>query len=211
MLITKIKDREKIRDILKNRKPFVFKCFGCREVFFPEQEIDNLLKEEGVSVTGTARIDYLCREEFVKRYLEHFAGGIKEADAILVFSCGAGVQVVSKLIPDRIVIPGCDTNYINGFQGVASQKSDCEQCGECWLNLTGGICPLTACSKGLLNGPCGGTKDGKCEVNPEMDCGWALIYQRLKDVKSEKLLRKPELNIRNYQLIIQGGKKTDES
>lgn len=211
MLITKIKDREKILDVLKTRKPFVFKCFGCREVFFPEREIDNLLKEEGVSVRGIARIDYLCREEFTGRYLEHFAGSIKEADAILVFSCGVGVQVVSKLIPDRIVVPACDTNYINGFQGIASQNADCEQCGECWLNLTGGICPLTSCSKGLLNGPCGGTKDGKCEVNPEMDCGWALIHRRLKDIENEKLLQKPGVNIRNYNLIIQGGKKNDES
>ncbi len=211
MLITKVKEREKTLDILKTRKPFVFKCFGCREVQFPEQEIDNLLKEAGIEASGVARIDYLCREEFTGRYLEHFAGRIKEADTILVFSCGVGVQVVSKLMQGKIVLPGCDTHYLNGFQGVTSQKADCEQCGECWLNLTGGICPLTACSKGLLNGPCGGTKDGKCEVNPDMDCGWALIYQRAKDIENKESLKEPAVNIRDYHLIIQGGKKTDES
>jgi len=211
MLITKVKDREKILDVLRNHKPFVFKCFGCREVYFPEQEIDSLLKEAGIDVSGTARIDYLCNEEFTRRYLESFSGRIQEAGRILVFSCGVGVQVVSKLVPEKIVIPGCDTLYLNGFQGVTSQNADCEQCGECWLNITGGICPLTACSKGLLNGPCGGTKNGKCEVNSEMDCGWVLIYQRLKDIENEKLLKEPAVNIRNYHLIVQGGKKTDES
>ena len=67
-----------------------------------------------------------------------------------------------------------------GFQGVTPLEYDCGQCGECYLNLTGGICPITACSKSLVNGPCGGTKNGKCEVNPEMDCGWERIIQRLK-------------------------------
>lgn len=202
MLITKIKDRQKILEILKNQTPFVFKCFGCREVHFPEDEINGLLKEGQDYVKGISRIDYLCREEFTRRYLEAFGSKVEEAKAILVFSCGVGVQVVSKLIEGKIVLPGCDTHYLNGFQGVTPQDADCEQCGQCWLNLTGGICPLTACSKGLLNGPCGGTKDGKCEVNPEMDCGWALIYKRLKDIDKMELLKKPAVNVRDYNLIV---------
>ncbi len=202
MLITKVKDRQKILEIFKNRNPFVFKCFGCREVSFPEAEIDNLLKECRDFVKGVARIDYLCRQEFAKKYLEAFEMEIQETGTILIFSCGVGVQVVSKLLEGKIVLPGCNTHYLNGFQGVTSQNADCEQCGQCWLNLTGGICPLTACSKGLLNGPCGGTKDGKCEVNPEMDCGWALIYERLKSIDRTDSLKKSAVSVRDYNLII---------
>ena len=78
-----------------------------------------------------------------------------------------------------------------GFQGVTPLEYDCDQCGECFLNLTGGICPITACSKSLVNGPCGGTKDGKCEVSPTMDCGWERIIQRLKAQGRLDILRCP--------------------
>ena len=97
-----------------------------------------------------------------------------------VFSCGVGVQTISQMLEDKPVYACCDTIELPGFQGVTPLEVDCGQCGQCFLNLTGGICPITACSKSLVNGPCGGTKNGKCEVNPEMDCGWERIIQRLK-------------------------------
>ena len=75
-----------------------------------------------------------------------------------------------------------------GFQGVTPLEYDCGQCGECFLNLTGGICPITACSKSLVNGPCGGTKNGKCEVNPENECAWLRIYRKLKELDRLDLL-----------------------
>ena len=99
---------------------------------------------------------------------------------MLVFSCGVGVQTISQELEDMRVYACCDTVELPGFQGVTPLNYDCGQCGECYLNLTGGICPITACSKSLVNGPCGGTKNGKCEVCPEMDCGWERIIQRLK-------------------------------
>ncbi len=208
MLITKVKDHRKIQEILKGYNPFVFKCFGCREVHFPEEEINEILKEGQGHLKGIARIDYLCREEFTRRYLEAFENEVRATKSILVFSCGVGVQVVSRLLEEKIVFPGCDTFYLNGFQGVTAQDFDCEQCGQCWLNLTGGICPLTACSKGLLNGPCGGTtKDGKCEVNSEMDCGWVLIYKRLQSIGRLDLLKKSAVNVRDYNLIIRAAVK----
>jgi hypothetical protein len=202
MLITKVKEHQKILEILKEYRPFVFKCFGCKEVYFPEDEIDDLLREGQEYIRGVARIDYLCNEDFTRRYLERFGKEVKESKAILVFSCGVGVQVVSKLIEEKIVLPGCDTFYINGFQGVTAQDFDCEQCGHCWLNLTGGICPVTACPKGLLNGPCGGAKNGKCEVNPEMDCAWIAIYKRLKETGKTDMLKKSGVNIRDYNPIV---------
>ena len=104
------------------------------------------------------------------------------ADAVLVFSCGVGVQTLSAELEEKPVYAGCDTYPLPGFQGVTPLEYACDQCGECWLNLTGGTCPITACSKSLVNGPCGGAKNGKCEVNPENDCAWVLIYNRLKDL-----------------------------
>lgn len=114
---------------------------------------------------------------------------IAEADAVLVFSCGVGVQTISETLEDKPVYACCDTVELPGFQGVTPLEYDCGQCGECFLNLTGGICPITACSKSLVNGPCGGTKNGKCEVCPEMDCGWERIIQRLKEQGRLDVLR----------------------
>ena len=201
MLITKLKNKENIFSFL-DKKPFVIKCFGCKEVYFPEDEIEQLIKENENKITGVARLDYLCREEFSKLYLERYTSGIKDSDAIIVFSCGVGVQVIAKLCQEKEVFAGCDTFYLDGFQGLAVQNVNCEQCGECYLNYTGGICPLTACSKGLLNGSCGGAKNGKCEVSVEMDCGWELIYKRLKNLKHEKILKESKVLIRDYKKII---------
>ncbi|MCM8829940.1 MAG: methylenetetrahydrofolate reductase C-terminal domain-containing protein [Candidatus Omnitrophica bacterium] len=207
MLITKLKEKEKIVSVLNSRNVFIFKCFGCKEVYLPEEEIDLLLTELKC-MDRTVGVDYLCREEFVERYLERYKERLEKVGKVVVFSCGVGVQVVAKLIPDIPVIPGCDTHYINGFQGLKAQDVDCQQCGECWLNLTGGICPITSCSKSLLNGPCGGAnKDGKCEVSKNMDCGWVLIYKRLKLLNEDEILKRHPVNIRNYKLIITGNKK----
>ncbi|MGI6595797.1 MAG: methylenetetrahydrofolate reductase C-terminal domain-containing protein [Candidatus Ratteibacteria bacterium] len=209
MLITKVKEREKLIAALRNKNIFVFKCFGCKEVYFPEEEIDSLLEEAGVK-NRVARVDYLCREEFAEKYYKKYENILKDAEAVIVFSCGVGIQVLAKILPDIPVIPACDTHYINGFQGLTAQDADCQQCGECWLNITGGICPITSCAKGLLNGPCGGAKEGKCEVNKNMDCGWVLIYERLKLLKEEGALHKKSTNIRDYRLIIEGGKRSEE-
>ena len=125
------------------------------------------------------------------------AAAIEEAQAILVFSCGVGVQTVAQQNPGKRVVPGCDTYRLPGFQGVTPLQHDCKQCGECFLNLTGGICPLTACSKSLVNGQCGGAKNGKCEVDPNMECGWERIYQKLKKIGRLDAMKCP-VQLRNY-------------
>lgn len=102
---------------------------------------------------------------------------------------------------DKAVLTACDTLYLNGFQGLAVQDFNCNQCGECYLNYTGGICPVTNCSKGLLNGPCGGAKDEKCEINSEADCAWILIYKRLKKLGKLDILKRI-LPARDYHKII---------
>jgi len=201
MLITKLKDKEEIIPFFDLR-PFVVKCFGCAEVSFPEEDVDKLIEDNKDKISGICRLDYLCREEFSKLYIEKKSLEIEKSPALIVFSCGVGVQVIAKLCEKKKVLAGCDTYYLNGFQGLSTQNFNCQQCGECYLNYTGGICPLTACSKGLLNGSCGGAKNGKCEVDPETDCGWELIYKRLKEIGKEEILRRKEVSVRDYQRII---------
>jgi hypothetical protein len=200
MLITKLKNKEELLPLLE-KKPFIIKCFGCKEVYFPEDEIGELLKENENKITGIARLDYLCKEEFSKLYLARYSSDIQNSGAVIVFSCGVGIQVIAKLCPGKEILAGCDTYYLDGFQGLSAQNANCEQCGQCYLNNTGGICPLTVCSKGLLNGPCGGAKNGKCEVSPEMDCGWELIYKRLSNLKHEEIIKGQKILVRNYKKI----------
>jgi len=195
MLITELKSKEAITALLSG-KVFIINCHGCKEIFFPEHEAEQLQKEIP-NVTGIFTTDYICNPEHLKLRLEKYAAQIEEADMILVFSCGVGVQTVAQMFETKKVCAGCDTYALPGFQGVTPLEHDCKQCGECYLNITGGICPLTACSKGLVNGQCGGCKDGKCEVDPNMECGWERIIRRLTQVGRLDVLKCP-VQVRNY-------------
>lgn len=181
MLITKLKSGEDLQSLLPE-KVFVLQCRGCGEVSFPEQEADELTRAllTAGRVTGVLTTDYICSPENLALRLERRRAMIDEADGVLVLSCGVGVQTVSALLDGKSVYAGCDTVRLPGFQGVTPLEVDCGQCGQCYLNLTGGICPITACSKSLVNGQCGGARNGRCEVDPDMECGWERIYRRLE-------------------------------
>ena len=198
MLITQLKSRETI-EALACGKVFIINCHGCKEVSFPEKEAKALQEELAAAgkVTGILTTDYICNPENMKLRLSFHEKEIAEADAVIVFSCGVGVQTVSEYLETKKVYAGCDTYPLPGFQGVTPLEVDCDQCGQCYLNITGGICPLTACSKSLVNGQCGGSKNGKCEVDPDMECGWERIYQRLKQLGRLDLLKCP-VQLRNY-------------
>ena len=198
MLITELKSKETLRSVIHG-KVFIINCHGCKEVYFPEKAADEFQAEltaEGI-VTGILTTDYICNPENMQLRLQRCAAQIEEADTVLVFSCGVGVQTVAAYLPGKRVCAGCDTYALPGFQGVTPLEHDCKQCGECFLNLTGGICPLTACSKSLVNGQCGGAKDGKCEVDPNMECGWERIIKRLTAIGRLDALKCP-VQIRNY-------------
>ncbi len=198
MLITNLKEKETILSLVTG-KVFIINCHGCKEVRFPEREANELQKElkEAGQVTGIFTTDYICNPENLKLRLSYHEEEIKAADAVLVFSCGVGVQTVAEFLGDKKVYACCDTYPLPGYQGVTPLEYDCDQCGECYLNITGGICPITACSKSLVNGQCGGCKDGKCEVDSEMECGWERIYRRLAMVGRLDLLKVPT-QIRNF-------------
>ena len=198
MLITQLKDKETILSLLEG-KVFIINCHGCREVRFPEEEAVELRKELAAAgkLTGFITTDYICNVENLKLRLEKHADEIAAADAVLVLSCGVGVQTVAEQLAGKKVFAGCDTVALPGFQGVTPLEYKCDQCGECYLNITGGICPITACSKSLVNGQCGGAKNGKCECDPNMECGWERIYQRLKMLGRLDLIQSP-VQIRNF-------------
>ncbi len=150
------------------------------------------LRARGVTVTGWAvppNGGSLCKLSAARELLakEHKAES-EAADSFLVLACGQGVHTVIDATDAQMVHPGCDTIF-----GGETVRDDliteyCSLCGECILESTGGLCPITLCAKSLLNGPCGGAKDGKCEVVPDRDCGWRLIFERLKELGREDLM-----------------------
>ena len=143
-------------------------------------------KKEGKDVNVEAfTIERQCEYEYVDEVLERLKG----YDAILSLACGVGVQTMVTHEPELLVFPGLNTQFM-GYpleQGVWTEN--CLGCGNCVLHLTQGICPITRCSKSILNGPCGGSQDGKCEISTDVDCAWHLIYERLEKMNKLSTLQ----------------------
>jgi hypothetical protein len=157
------------------------------------------LQELGKLVTGCTVIPTAC-DEMTEVAIKENIGAIENANCILVMACALGVHKLSTYI-DKPVIPALDTLFIGIEDSPGCFQEVCAQCGQCILGQTAGICPLTACHKGLLNGPCGGTNDGKCEVDKEKDCAWTLIYQRLEAQGRLDLMRKQQAP-RDYNIVL---------
>jgi ferredoxin len=185
--ITEQKPFEELQSLLeKEKKVYLIGCGTCatmchtggsKEVL----EMKARLTEIGKEVSGWAIIPTAC-DELTGEVFKAVSQAVDEADAILVMACAFGVQTVIRYVPDKPVYPALNTLFI-GLEEVPAQFTElCSQCGNCLLGRTAGICPLTACPKGLVNGPCGGYRDGKCEVDPTRDCAWVQIYQRLKRI-----------------------------
>ena len=117
-----------------------------------------------------------------KDYLHELLDKIDDYDAIVSLACGAGVQFMAEMYRKKPIFPGVDTCFIGVTEERGVWAERCQACGQCILASTGGICPISRCSKRMLNGPCGGSENGKCEISPDTDCGWHLIYERLKEL-----------------------------
>lgn len=187
MIIT---SQRKFEDILKNlqniNKVFLVGCgecsTTCKSGGEPEiLEIKSKLEQQGKIVAGYTLPDAPCVASQIKTALAKNMKALKDSEAILVMACGLGVQSVKANDRRELpIFPGCDTLFMGAVDNEGAFQELCSACGECILDLTGGICPLTRCSKGLLNGPCGGMNKGKCEVDKDKDCAWVLIYDELK-------------------------------
>ena len=151
-------------------------------------EMKASLEEHGKKVVFTEIIHTGCHELDVKRIIRANREATDQADAYLVLSCGAGTQAC-RAATDKHVVPGCDPLFLGNIQRSMDFMEKCSACGQCVIDDYGAICPVTRCAKGLLNGPCGGTSHGKCEVDPEMDCAWTLIFNQLKKEGRENKLR----------------------
>lgn len=185
MIISTPKGREELEALLKDYQSlFLIGCGACATVckvggedeVFATQE---WLEETGREVVGSMVLEEACHIMRSARELRRCKAQVDEADALLVLSCGAGVQSISNCI-DKRVLTGVDSLFLGNIRRFGEFEEKCSLCGDCILNETAGICPVTNCAKGLLNGPCGGLEDGHCEVDEERECTWIKIHERLE-------------------------------
>ncbi len=197
MIITKQKERAHIQEaLMPYRRVFIMGCGECatvcktggeREV----REMADYLHSQGKTVTGFVVPDAPCIASQVRAACAKNKNAIDEADVILVMACGLGAQSLKRVIGERKTLHvSNDTLFMGSVEKNGVFEELCSACGECLLGETGGICPVTRCAKGLLNGPCGGMNNGKCEVNKDRDCAWVLIYNELQRHNKLHLLKK---------------------
>jgi len=206
MIASEIKPTDEILSHMDGETSiFILGCAGCPEGCDTGGEeqlarFEEELEAAGKTVVGRASVDFLCNKSLVALRLMRHLGEVAQADALLVVSCGVGVQATAAVI-DKMVHPALNSVYLGGFQGLWRGSERCAECGECLLDYTGGICPITACTKSLLHGSCGGSDKGKCEIDPDIDCGWTRISERLKAIGRLDILKRlpPE---RDYQKMI---------
>jgi ferredoxin len=195
MIIGEQKLLDEIKAMIADyQKILILGCGTCVTVCFAGGE-----KEVGVLASALRMATRLegQNKEFMEatvqrqceyEYNEEVADLVREADSVLSLACGIGVQTMNEQFPDKITLPGLNTTFLGQptEQGIWDER--CQACGTCILDKTAGICPITRCSKSLLNGPCGGSVGGKCEIDPDVDCAWQLIYDRLKALGKLELL-----------------------
>ena len=194
MIITKQKNFEEILKKIDGKPVFIIGCSECATLCHTggEEEVLTMkktLNEKKIETTGWVILDPACHLLNDKRLLRKHKNEIENAEKILVLACGNGVQTVSELIKDIDIIAGTDTLFLGEIKRANEFEKRCIMCGECIQDLFDGFCPITRCPKSMLNGPCGGSIDGKCEINKEIDCVWDIIYKRLKEKDKLYLLK----------------------
>jgi ferredoxin len=211
MIIAEQKTLDEIKTLVGGaRKVLVIGCGTCvtvcfaggtREAAILASSLRMASKLEGQPKDVTdATVQRQCEWE----YLEEAAEQIKAADLVLSLGCGVGVQAIAERFSNSWVVPGLNTSFMGlpTAQGVWNER--CAACGDCVLGITGGVCPIARCSKSLLNGPCGGSEDGHCEINPDTPCGWQLIYDRLSSLGKVEVLMDLQ-SPKNWQKARDGG------
>lgn len=192
--ITKSKSKEEILRLLNGLdRIFIIGCGTCATLTHTGGAAEvaamkEVLLESGKLVTGQTVVPVAC-DNLTSEILAEEMGKIEQADVLLIMSCAFGVQTISSQLK-RMVVPALDTLFIGKESGSGQFNEICTQCGTCILGETGGICPVTSCHKGLVNGPCGGTNQGRCEIPGNKDCAWTRIYNRLNDLGRLDSMRK---------------------
>ena len=200
--ITQKKPDKEIERLLEGlNRIFIIGCGTCvtltRTGGDPEvRAMQEELSAKGKMVTGQTVVPVAC-DNLTREFLSDFGEQIDQADALLIMTCAFGVQTIARQLK-KMVIPALDTLFIGKETGVGLFDEICTQCGTCIIGETGGICPVTNCHKGLVNGPCGGTNHGKCEIDVAKDCVWTLIYNRLQELERLDSMRRYQ-KPRNHQ------------
>jgi ferredoxin len=196
MIVGEQKSISEIKEIVAPyEKVLILGCGTCVKTCFAggEDEVAVLASALRLSFKTESReieveeltVERQCEDEFI----QESADAIARNEAVLSLACGAGVQAVARRFHSTPVLPGVNTTFIGVLEKHGLFTEECSGCGDCSLAIFGGICPFTRCAKKLLNGPCGGSQDGKCEVNPDTDCAWHLIIERLKTLGQLENLR----------------------
>lgn len=192
MIMMSLKSKEQILEMLEGYTRIVlFGDSGCAQLcdvggILQLEDMEDFLIKHGKEVLGYLFIEGgMCDEESLKREIGKKKTIIEKADAFLVQACGVATQNLTELLPEKEAFPATDSKFLGTMPERFHHEERCVMCGECILHLTAGICPIARCSKGILNGPCGGSMDGKCERDANTDCVWQLIYDRL--TKLDKL------------------------
>lgn len=196
MIVAEQKPIAEIKDtLLSYEKVLVLGCGTCVKTCFAggEDEVAVLAsalrlacKMEGQPIDiEEATVERQCENEFI----QEAAPAVGRNDAVLSLACGAGIQAIARCFEKTPVLPGVNTTFIGALQRPGVFTEECSGCGNCQLAIFGGICPVTRCAKKLLNGPCGGSRNGECEVNADTDCAWHLIIERLGSLGQLKNLR----------------------
>jgi len=169
---------------------------GEREVSFLHSALRLVEAKSGNG--GHTFSEYTLKRQCDPEFLDLLVDKVEDVDAVLSLGCGIGVQALAERFPDTPVLPGVNTSFMGMAKEWGIWDERCAACGDCRLEETAGICPITRCTKGILNGPCAGTKNGKCEANKDMDCAWILIYKRLERLQQLEKMRRyyPPRNFR---------------
>ena len=149
-----------------------------------------------------------CKRQCDNEFIDDLLDDLRDGDVILSMACGVGVQFMSEKFEDKLILPALNTKFYGAAKELGYWTEYCQGCGNCLLERTCGVCPVTRCSKSNFNGPCGGSQDGKCEVDPEsIDCGWQLIYDRVK--RFDKLERLASIyELRDWRTSRDGGPRS---
>jgi ferredoxin len=185
MIITKQKNLPEILSCIGLKPVFLIGCNQCATICHTGGKdevlaIKKALETKQVPVTGWVILEPACHLLNDKRMLKDHAEELHNAEKILVLACGNGVQAIAEINPEKEVIAGTDTLFLGEISHLNEFHKRCVLCGECLLDLFGGLCPVSQCPKSMLNGPCGGAFQGKCEVSPQIECVWNRIIQELK-------------------------------
>ena len=200
----KLKGNDELAALLEGKDNlFVVACNKCFKEFETIDEPDcgefeKIAAENGKTIVGSAKVDFLCNKTRTENKLQDMIP--EGTENIIVISCGLGIQTVADLAKVPVYAAANSLNY-TGHHGMALTKKSCDACAQCYLNMTGGICPIVDCSKSLINGQCGGAKNGKCEVDSNKDCAWEKIHKKLeKQGRLSELLAQP-VQVRDYSKV----------